>query len=159
MRRRVFVVVALVVFGIPAYCVYRLYARITFPTEIARCGGNVQLKVVGPQWYTDLVGQDYAWLLGTPTDFNAPSSSLKSSDYWLGRLRGMTSLQTLGLSDSTITDQSLDVVESLPDLRYLGLNHTAITDAGLKHLRGLPQLEGLDLSETRVTDRGLASLA
>jgi Leucine Rich Repeat (LRR) protein len=159
MRRRVFVVVALVVFGIPAYFVYRLYAGITFPTEIARCGGNVQLKVVGPQWYTDLVGQDYAWLLGTPTDFSAPSASLKSSDYWLGRLRGMTSLQTLGLDNSTITDQDLEVVENLPDLRCLGLEHTAISDAGLKHLRGLAKLETLYLSETRVTDRGLASLA
>lgn len=63
------------------------------------------------------------------------------------------------LAESTVTDEDLRCLGSLPDLERLDLRATRITDAGLAHLKGCPRLRSLTLiSVSRVTDAGLEHL-
>lgn len=58
---------------------------------------------------------------------------------------------------TSVTDQGLAAISSLPKLAGLHLGYTEVSDKGLSHLLGLP-LQVLDLCGTRVTDAGLLSL-
>ena len=49
-------------------------------------------------------------------------------------------------------------LKGLTSLKSLNLIYTQITDAGLVHLAGLTSLQGLFLEETQVTDAGVARL-
>src|SRR5580700_9068505 len=69
--------------AIPFYLLYWLYARISFKPEIDRLGGHVKLEVVGPRWFGDLIGPDFAWLLGTPVEITVPSQQMQVGDRWV----------------------------------------------------------------------------
>jgi len=79
-------------------------------------------------------------------------------DSELMRLKEMTGLKLLRLSDTQITDAGLEHLNGLADLQILDLAGTQVGDTGLEHLEGLPKLSQLDLSGTRVTDVGLEHL-
>ena len=72
-------------------------------------------------------------------------------------LKALTSLQTLNLSDTQVTDAGLAYLQGLTRLKRLALG-PKITDAGLAHVRGLTQLGGLNLYGPRITDAGLVHL-
>jgi hypothetical protein len=79
----------------------------------------------------------------------------------LGRLQGLTVLQSLGLTMcARVTDEVLAHVGGLTGLRSLYLSGCErLTDDGLAHLHGLTALQILDLSFCReVTNTGLAHL-
>ncbi len=65
----------------------------------------------------------------------------------------------LKLSDTQITDATLEQVAKLKNLQKLHLEQTRITDAGLSQLKALPYLEYLNLYGTAITDAGLQQLA
>ena len=67
-------------------------------------------------------------------------------------------LAVLNLSRTSITDEGLKTLESLPNLRKLHLENTKITDGGLAHLKNLKSLEYLNLYNTAITDAGLTDL-
>jgi hypothetical protein len=61
-------------------------------------------------------------------------------DAALRHLRGLVNLQTLDLSQRTISDAALVHLHGLRQLRDLGLRHTGTTDTGIKELQGaLPE--------------------
>ena len=64
----------------------------------------------------------------------------------------------LNLSETGITDESLEVVAQLPNLMRLRLEKNPITDEGLKQLSNLQHLEYLNLYGTQVTDEGMKHL-
>lgn len=48
---------------------------------------------------------------------------------------GVLALQTLGLSDTAVSDASLDVLATLPHLKSVNLRHTRVTAAGVARLK------------------------
>ena len=64
----------------------------------------------------------------------------------------------LDLSDTKITDKSIDAIVQCKNLTRLSLDNTAITDAGLEKLKSLKNLQHLNLYSTSVSDKGLVSL-
>ncbi len=69
-------------------------------------------------------------------------------------------LQSLGLSHTSITDAGLEHVAKLTGLQVLWLDGTSITDAGLAHVAKLTtSLQELGLSGTSITDAGLAHVS
>src|SRR5580704_6441487 len=149
--------VLIAVLAIPIYGVYCLSEMIALQPNIEKAGGSVQLEVVGPQWLKDWAGRDYVWLVGTPVDLNAPQRQ-RVDDRWLKQVRRMTSLRSLGLQQTQITDRGIASLVPLAELEYLGLSDTAIGDAGLEHIRGLTRITNLSLDGTQVTDDGLECL-
>ena len=65
---------------------------------------------------------------------------------WLKKLEG------LSLVRSSVTDEGLSYLTSLPLLHRLSLVGTRITTAGLKKLSRLPSLRWLDLSDVTISD-------
>ena len=80
------------------------------------------------------------------------------SDASLENLKELTNLEVLDLADTAITDTALAHVSGGPKLKALFLGGTKITDAGLAHLKGLANLKWLNLDLTEVTDEGLVHL-
>ena len=62
------------------------------------------------------------------------------TDAWLKELAGLKSLQTLGLSFTSVTDVGLKEVAKLKQLQSLYLGNTKVSDTGLKELAGLTEL-------------------
>lgn len=68
-------------------------------------------------------------------------------------------LAKLDLTDCPVTDESFEVVTNLPlSLQVLSLSNTPITDRSLERLQMLLNLQELSLSQTRVSGKGLANL-
>jgi Leucine-rich repeat (LRR) protein len=69
------------------------------------------------------------------------------------------SIQVLDLSNSRVTDESIQSLISLTELAWLSLSNTKITDKAIEHLVQIQKLAHLDLSRTQVSDAGVAKLA
>jgi hypothetical protein len=70
----------------------------------------------------------------------------------------LPNLEHLVLSDTNVTDRTLEAVAGLKRLTTLRLQNTRITDAGLQTLRGLP-LRTLDIGLTCVSENSAPLLA
>jgi hypothetical protein len=57
-----------------------------------------------------------------------------------------------------VDDNALQHLEGLTELEELNLSNTTITDSGLVHLDGIKSLKKLDLSGTKVTQAGIEKL-
>ncbi len=68
-------------------------------------------------------------------------------------------VQSIDFTDSIVDDESLASLDQFTSLRSLRLGGTWITDATLKKIANLRPLETLDLRDTRVTDVGVAHLS
>jgi len=82
-------------------------------------------------------------------------------DEEFARLAGMPAfrhLHTIDLSDTRITDKSLQLLEHNPTLIGVNLSRTKISDEGLESIAKLPWLSTLELTGTNVTDRGMDAL-
>ncbi len=86
-------------------------------------------------------------------------SGMTLSDQELTELAGMTSVTSLLLGDTDISDDDLRRVAGMRQLETLGLRGTAITDAGVAHLAALTGLRELFLADTGITDGALAALS
>ena len=73
-------------------------------------------------------------------------------------LKDVSSLRSLSLAHTRITDASLALLENARKLWSLDLEGTRITDSGLRHLHGLPALEIVHVDGTLVTPEGMAAL-
>jgi internalin A len=83
-------------------------------------------------------------------------NNIPVDDAGLTNLKRLTSLKTLRLTQTKVTD--LTFVQTMKQLEELTLNNSSVRDAGLARLRGLNRLRSLELVETNVTDVGLAQL-
>jgi Leucine-rich repeat (LRR) protein len=74
-------------------------------------------------------------------------------------LRGHPCIEDLQLYYSYAGPDDIAPLIDVTTLKSLSLMNTRVTDAGLKHLKNLKQLRSLHLGETRITDAGFADLA
>ncbi len=84
--------------------------------------------------------------------------SSKITDAGLQHLKVFGKLEHLYLFGTKITDTGLVHLQGLTNLKLLDLCYTHVTDAGLVPLKGLTNLEGLYLRYTQITDAGLVHL-
>lgn len=81
------------------------------------------------------------------------------NDVGLERLRGLRSLEVLGLAQTHITDSALAIVKSLPSLRALDLFFCEhVTDAGASQLREASSIEQLNVRGTKISGSGVKFL-
>ena len=76
----------------------------------------------------------------------------------LTQIPALPGLDTLGLSGTKVTDESLAALKKITGLVSLDIGETAVTDAGLAHLEGLKKLQWLYVSKTKVTAAGVEKL-
>jgi len=77
----------------------------------------------------------------------------------LSPIAGHSNLQSLLLARSSVTDDDLLVLETLPNLRKLNLSETQVSDAAGTVLRDLKEITHLQLSGTSITDKTLADIS
>jgi hypothetical protein len=77
----------------------------------------------------------------------------------LERLAASTSLKSIDLSRTPVTDDDIKSLSKMKTLEELSLSQTTIGNEGLAALEGMPELRILDLTDTKVTSTGLAPLA
>jgi len=85
-------------------------------------------------------------------------SDAKNTDEQLVFAEGTTTLDSVSLVNSDLTDAGIKSLATLPKLRRLSLEGTKVTDAGLGELCNIETLEFVDLSNTAITEKGLAQL-
>lgn len=106
-------------------------------------------------------------------DYYGLSDQLSDADFRHLEKLGPTSLRSLDLANTGVTDENLRLIGRFTTLESLSLandtyasgavirskpqNH--ISDEGLSNLAGLSSLHGIDLRGTQITDKGLATLA
>ncbi len=123
--------------------------------------GGDRVDLPGPDWLCRLLGVDYfgtviwAHLTPTPTPL-PPDCAPDEVAVHLGRLPG---LETVLLSDTSISRKGLAELSGLKKLRELGLDGSQVTDADLAPLAALTSLEELRLDGTKVTGSGMAHLS
>ncbi|MGM0489677.1 MAG: hypothetical protein ACQESR_23330 [Planctomycetota bacterium] len=105
-------------------------------------------RAIGAEWFFDVVYVDFRGYRGDKVVTNGD----------LAILHEFSSLLSLDLADTEISDQGLKHVAGLTELRSLDLRRTSVTDAGLVHLAGLKRLEILHLHDTCVRGWGVDRL-
>jgi len=81
------------------------------------------------------------------------------TDAGLVPLKGLSNLETLDLGGNMrVSDAGLGYLKGLTKLRSLEVWATDVTDAGLIHPKGFTNLKRLDLRMTKLTDTGLQHL-
>jgi len=80
-------------------------------------------------------------------------------DEGMRQLEEITSLETLFVGRSSVSDEGLRYLKGLGKLEFLGLwSNGQLTDKGLEHIKDLGQLKALCLDDAQITDEGLGKL-
>ncbi len=87
-------------------------------------------------------------------------AKIPAGQFDFNRLQGIeTSVSSIDLSRTQITDAELGGLALFENLRSLNLNRTSISDKGLAYLNELKNLEYLNLHGTDISDNGLNFLS
>jgi hypothetical protein len=113
---------------------------------------SVRLDVKGPP------GHDFSFLDSLQPDDLQAIFFYDVHDEALHRIRHLTGLEELYLSNTQISDQGLGLLGDLRGLQRLYIYHTPVTDFGLMNLVRIPHLKWLTCSGTSVTEEGLERL-
>ncbi len=118
--------------------------------EIQKRGGKVHTE--GVDWLRRSFGDDFSIVAEKVTAIDLTGPTVDDSMLsWLGLHRSaLTSLKSLNLSGSAVTDAGLQFIAAFSNLHKLDLSETRITGAGLYVLNRLPTLAWLGLRNTRV---------
>jgi hypothetical protein len=81
------------------------------------------------------------------------------TDAGMAHLKGLTQLQSLNVSYTSVTDAGLDSIDDLPYLMSLYLGGTDVKGVGISRLKSLPKLALLDLHATPFGEEGLKALS
>ena len=103
-----------------------------------------------PKWLIERIGLDY---FGTVV----AAHLTQVSDQRMVPVGNLKHLDTLSLTNSSITGVGLAHLEGLTDLRTLFIFSSQVSDDGLGHLRKLPRLGILSFSGTKIGDAGLGN--
>lgn len=117
---------------------------------------------------TDLILLESTPLSDTDLDVftNVPGLRILQLDHAENNLSGagmaeiakLTQLEHLRIRGSSIGDDGLKALSTMPNLRVLNLPQGKFTDAGLAQLKLLPKLQMLRIGSPQVTDEGIATL-
>lgn len=118
--------------------------------EIQQRGGTVHTE--GVDWLRRSFGDDFSVVAEKVTAIDLPGPAVDDNTLsWLGSHRAaLTSLKSLNLSGSALTDAGLQHVAAFPNLQKLDLSDTPVTGAGLYVLQRLPNLDWLGLHNSHV---------
>ena len=123
---------------------------------LRECQRLEELRVIGPLSDREamlLQGHDKLCVLGFfDSGGNLTNRSLKS-------LSQMARLNSLGVSDSLVTDDGLKHLAELKELSAVGLGNGLIQGQGLRHLSALPKLKVLSLRGEPLNDDQFAAIA
>ena len=123
--------------------------------EIRRRGGDIRVCQPSPNWLENLL-HDPGALIVIEVDF---SDNAQLGDDDIARLNGLTTLRSLQLQGTGVSDAGLKHLADATELVRLDLSQTSeVTGSGLAHLNGLVNLEALMLNHSQVTDAGLTHL-
>jgi hypothetical protein len=67
------------------------------------------------------------------------------------KLLDLSTLSSLYLAETQVTDAGVHVLIRMPKLEYINLQQTKITDACMDDLASMPALRNVDLRQTHVT--------
>ncbi len=125
--------------GVP---VYRQQAAIA---KIEILGGQVERHPFGPSWLRKWVDEGRVERFDAVHLVNLADTATHDTDLAC-------------LTRSSVSDEGLLVIRTIPRLKCLILDETAITDDGMAHLGAARSLEALYIARTRITDHGLTYL-
>jgi len=146
--------------------VNRARSRKAAIVAIDEMGGMYGVRVEGPQWLRNLIGDERYLYNAIRVSFGPLNESYDPSnpftDSELGEivdhLNAFSGFYHLDLRLTNITDNGLEHLKRLRKLEVLSLDNTAISDEGLAHLHSRSSLRQLVLSRTQVTSEGVARL-
>lgn len=156
-----FVTVACFVLGLlvkdaARYAARKGAARAMIESVGGRVGtaGSSHESTPGRNWLTDLCGladrRESLW--------HVHLSGTKVTGAQLESLYGCDWIRGLYLSDTSLKDDDLAVVASLPKLRWLDLRNLEISDKVIEHLKSNHRLVYLETEGTKITCEGLKQL-
>jgi hypothetical protein len=126
-----------------------------FVKRLANATGLIRLGLSG----TRVTDKGLQWLPPLPKLKMLGLGGTSTTDAGLAAaLQDRSSLESLYLQDTRITDKSVALLEDANRLRFLHLDRTQISDAGLIHLQNAKRLITLSLEQTKITDAGLRQL-
>src|SRR5207253_2100047 len=108
---------------------------------------------------TTATDADLLWLANLPDVRHIDVATEQIDGSFLAHMAASSSLTTLWLDGTKVTDRSLADVSHFPRLTSLSLSYTGFSDDGCAHVASLRRLEELGLNGTRITDAGLTHLA
>jgi len=83
---------------------------------------------------------------------------IRATNAGMSKLRGLSRLEVLNVPSQLLTDESIPAIGDMTSLPTLILNDTSVSDAGLVHLRRMSGLQVLWLANCKITDEGLSRL-
>lgn len=98
-------------------------------------------------------------LKGVPNTTKATFNGPGIDDAGMENLTSLEKIRYLYLTDTAITNKTLETVGELSSLEALFLRRTGVTDEGLELLTGLTKLRAMDLRNSNIGDAGMDSLA
>jgi internalin A len=138
--------------------------------EVERLGGKVELDEALPAkpiikidlHSTQITDADLSFLVKASKELKQlrylDLRLTKIGDAGVANLRHLTSLQTVNLFRTQLSDQGLSYIKNLKRLQTLLIGGTKVTDAGLVNLKSLKELKKLSLFQTQVTDAAIPHL-
>jgi hypothetical protein len=152
------VLAAGIFFGWVAYRVRQFHEQAAFIADLRSRGFSIETEPVANElFWRALVGdaavQVHAAVLWSANEAGLPIIGPRSEEFTM--LKHWRAVESLVLSGSTVTDDSVQVIRRLTTLRSLSLQHTAVTDKAIELLQGLPHLDTLRIvNETYLDQRG-----
>ncbi|WDQ16670.1 leucine-rich repeat domain-containing protein [Rhodopirellula sp. P2] len=105
------------------------------------------------------IAESLPHLSGIPNTLIATFNGPGIDDAGMENLTSLAKLKRLTLTDTAITDQTLETVGKMTTLEALFLRRTGVTDEGMELLTGLSKLRAIDLRNSNIGDAGMDSLA
>ncbi|MCC7085425.1 MAG: hypothetical protein IT427_10500 [Pirellulales bacterium] len=117
----------------------------TLTTEIQRRGGQVHVE--GVDWLRRSFGDDFSQVAAKIQGIELTGSAVDDNTLsWLGSFRHLlTSLRSISLARSAVTDAGVQHLAAFPSLREVDLSETKISGSALIVLERLPELEWIGL--------------
>jgi hypothetical protein len=119
-------------------------------SEIQRRGGKVHIE--GVDWLRRSFGDDFSQVAEklTGIEFHGASIDDRALDWLSSHRHSLSTLKSLDLSGTSVTDAGVQHVAAFPALRELDLSDTRVSSAALTVVRHLSELQWLGLHRTRV---------
>lgn len=142
-------------------------------TLLFLCFGTTLLVVAGLWWYdyfempviipeeVDPPGVRFEKLYQANLESGHPTLHVQGfpiDDSMVSRIGELKALETLIIDEGIVTDETIDLIATLPKLRQLRLRLSPISDAGLQELSKCEALWFLNLPHAECTSKGVASL-
>lgn len=119
----------------------------------------IEVKLLGPGYYTrEWKGGErgFRYLSGLANIGSLRIQDIEQfTDQSMIHLKGLSSLESLMLVHTQVSDDGLIYLKDLKNLKFLGLISNKFTDQALEHIKGLTNLKSLRLDDTQITNEGV----